>query len=94
MLVAADGFEALDIAHRHTEPIDLPITDVVMPRMGGKELAAKLQELRKEVKVLYSSGYTEKAIVHHGVLSDGVNFIQKPFGPSELSKTLRGIIDV
>lgn len=65
------------------------ITDVVMPKMGGKEAADKMQSLYPRIKVLYMSGYTNQAIIHHGVLEPGLNFIEKPFTPEGLARKVR-----
>lgn len=69
------------------------VTDVVMPGMSGKELAEKLAGERASMKVLYMSGYTDDAIVHHGVLEEGVEFVQKPFSTSDLAHRIREILD-
>jgi YesN/AraC family two-component response regulator len=73
----------------HRGRIHLLITDVVMPRMGGFELATKLAELQPTLRVLYSSGYTETSIVDQGVLAEGINFLQKPYSPSTLARRVR-----
>lgn len=79
VLTAANGVEALRVCTNHAGRIDLLITDVVMPQMGGRELAERLVEIRPHTRVLYMSGYTDDAIVRHGVLDDQMSFIQKPF---------------
>jgi two-component system, cell cycle sensor histidine kinase and response regulator CckA len=93
VLTAADGAQALELVARTSGPIHLLITDVVMPKMGGRELARRLAALRPEVRVLYSSGYTENAIVEHGVLAEGINFLQKPYSPKMLAKRVREVLD-
>jgi YesN/AraC family two-component response regulator len=91
---AANGEEALRVVQEHIgEKIHLLLTDVVMPQMGGKELANQLKLLRLDVKVLYTSGYTDDAIVHHGVLEPGTHFLQKPFSPKTLSHKVREVLD-
>jgi two-component system cell cycle sensor histidine kinase/response regulator CckA len=94
LLEAADGNEALLICESHLAPIDLLITDVIMPGMGGAELANRLTELRPDTSVLLMSGYTDSAMVHHGVLDGGANFIQKPFSPEALAIKVREVLDV
>ena len=86
--------EALEIVNKEDNPeIDLLVTDVVMPKMGGKELSEKLFEEYPKLKVLYISGYTDNAIAHHGVLDEGVLLLQKPFSPQSLAEKVREILD-
>jgi two-component system cell cycle sensor histidine kinase/response regulator CckA len=93
VLEATNGDAALLICERFTEPIHLLITDVIMPGMNGHELSDRLRHLRPEMKALYMSGYTDGAIVHHEVLADGANFIQKPFSADSLARKVREILD-
>jgi PAS domain S-box-containing protein len=93
VLDAADGRQALDIAEQHTGEIHLLLTDVVMPGMTGKDLVSRLQSRRPKMKALYASGYTDNAIVHHGILDPGVAFLQKPFTAKALTNKVREVID-
>jgi len=94
VLQAADGPSALELLRRHTGEVELLLTDVVMPETSGKEVAERLTRLRPMTRVLYMSGYTDDAIVHHGVLDSDVEFIQKPFTPSALARKVREVLDV
>jgi two-component system cell cycle sensor histidine kinase/response regulator CckA len=92
VLVAENGEDALRISKEHEGTIDLMITDVVMPKMGGKETAERLQALHPQMKVIYMSGYTDDSIVHHGVLAPGLNFLEKPFSPGGLARKVREVL--
>ncbi len=94
VLTAANGVEALSVKHeRNSGHIDLLFTDVVMPHMSGKELADRVLALYPDTKILFTSAYTENAIVHQGVLNRGVDLLQKPFTPSALAHKLREVLD-
>jgi PAS domain S-box-containing protein len=93
VLCAGDGLEALEVAAHVNGRIDLLVTDIVMPKLGGHELAVRLHELRPDTKVLYTSGYAENAIAHSGVLREGVNFIQKPYSLNTLAQRVRAALD-
>ena len=93
VLVAATGYEALRLAAWHERAIDLLFTDVVLPDLAGPTLASKIREVRQEIAVLFSSGYTEGAIAHHGVLDAGMVFLPKPFTPETLARKLRDVLD-
>ncbi|HEY4951161.1 MAG TPA: CHASE4 domain-containing protein [Candidatus Acidoferrales bacterium] len=93
VLDAGDGVEALKIASTHKGKIHLLITDVVMPRLSGRELAARLAATRSDLKVLYISGYTDDSVFRHGVLEGGMAFLQKPFNLKALATKIRGILD-
>jgi two-component system cell cycle sensor histidine kinase/response regulator CckA len=93
VLQASDGRAALDLVASHPEPIDLLITDVIMPGMSGRQLADRLRELRAGMKVLFVSGYTDDAIIRHGMLEPGIAFLQKPFTPESLAAKVRQVLD-
>lgn len=90
---APNGEEALRVAAAHEGPIDLLLTDVIMPRMGGRELAERLLERHPGIAVVFMSGYTENAIAQHGVLEPGTVLLEKPFTPAALLRTVRSVLD-
>jgi len=93
VLVAETSQVAISICRAYTHGIDLLLTDVVMPGIGGRELAEQITAMRPEIKVLYMSGYTPQAILHHGELDASTFFIQKPFTPSSLAAKVREVLD-
>ena len=93
VLEAAHGADALSICQSHPGPIDLLMTDVVMPVLGGRELADRVALLRPDVKVLFVSGYTDDAIVRNGVMAESVQFLHKPFTPATLLSKVREVLD-
>ena len=92
VLEATNGEDAIETFSRYHGTVDLLLTDVVMPKMNGPELAKIFEEQHSTIKVLFMSGYTEDAIVHHGVLKAGINFIHKPVSPSSLSRAIREVL--
>ena len=93
VLTAANGAEAVALCERHHGPIDLMVSDVIMPVMSGPEAAAHLHTLRPEMKVLYVSGYTDSTIAPHGTFELGVSLLLKPFDPAELARAVRRRLD-
>lgn len=81
LIEAVNGVEALELCDRGDYKFNLLLTDVVMPKMGGRELADLLKEKIPDLQVLLTSGYTDDAVVRHRVIEPGANFIQKPFSP-------------
>jgi two-component system, cell cycle sensor histidine kinase and response regulator CckA len=92
VLTAGNGIDALEVSRAHAGKIDLLITDVIMPGMGGRDLAVRLEGERPDLRVLYVSGYTDDAIVHHGVLSADLAFMQKPFTSEGLARKVRELL--
>jgi PAS domain S-box-containing protein len=93
VLATARPEEALTFCEEHRGPIHLLITDVVMPSLNGKELGERIVKLKPEIKILYMSGYTTDIVTHRGILTDGVNFIQKPFQIRDLAIRIRDILE-
>ena len=93
VIEASGGEEALAVVSERCIELDLLVTDVVMPRMSGKELALKLKEICPDMRVLYASGYTANVVSHHGILEAGVDFLQKPFSSLEFLTKVREILD-
>jgi two-component system cell cycle sensor histidine kinase/response regulator CckA len=89
VLVAQNGQAAIDLVSKHSGPIDLIMTDIVMPGLNGSDLSKKVKFLRPDIRVVYMSGYTDQAIIHHGILSSDVLLLQKPFTMSTLAHKLR-----
>ncbi len=92
VLVAEEGMQALAVARTHRGPIDLLLTDVVMPGMSGRELAEALAQERPETRVLFTSGYTDDEVVHRGVSADTVAFLAKPFTPETLVSRVAAVL--
>jgi DNA-binding NtrC family response regulator len=93
VLEATDPGQAVRIAREHGARIDLLLTDVIMPEMNGKELYSQIVNLRPQIKVIFMSGYTDNVIAHHGVLDEGLHFLQKPFSIGALARTVVGVLD-
>jgi two-component system, cell cycle sensor histidine kinase and response regulator CckA len=93
ILEARNGVDALAICEKFKAPIHLLATDVVMPKMSGRELAERLKMLRPEIEVLYLSGYMDDAVIRHGVSAASVPFLQKPFTPVALAQKVREVLD-
>jgi two-component system, cell cycle sensor histidine kinase and response regulator CckA len=93
VLAARDAAQALTLAEGHPGPIQVLVTDVVMPGQSGNQLAQQLSALRPGIRVLYISGYPEDAIAHHGVLNPEQHFLQKPFPPGRFLEKIREVLD-
>ncbi len=92
VLQAGDGPSALELLRRHSDPVALLVTDVVMPGMSGPDVAGAVGSMRPGTRVLYMSGYTDSAIGHHGVLEPGIAFLQKPFSADDLTRKIRSLL--
>lgn len=93
VLTATCGDDALNLLLHYSEPVNLLLTDVVMPNMDGKTLVAEISQICPDIRVLYMSGYTQNVIAHHGVMDEGVYFIQKPFSIRDLALKVRVALD-
>ncbi|MBI4566540.1 MAG: response regulator [Planctomycetes bacterium] len=93
VLEAGSGEDAIKISITHPGPIDLLLTDIVMPEMNGPEVARQIRKVRKGIRVLYMSGYSENAIVHQGVLEPGTSLLEKPFSLQALARKVREVLD-
>jgi len=91
-LEAKDPYEGLQLASENKETLRLLLTDVIMPEMNGRELYHKVSAMIPDIKVLYMSGYTDNIIAHHGVLDEGIDFLQKPFSVQSLTQRVRQVL--
>jgi len=91
---APDGEAALRVAERHRGEIHLLLTDVVMPKLSGRELAERLAAVRPGLRVLFTSGYSDEAVVRHGEIRPGAGYLQKPFTPDSLARKVREVLDI
>jgi two-component system, cell cycle sensor histidine kinase and response regulator CckA len=94
VLATHDPREALLVLQHHEGAIKILLTDVVMPAMSGRQLAETVARMRPGTRILFMSGYTDDAILHHGVLDSGFAFLQKPLTPDSLSRKVREVLDV
>src|SRR5262249_33190705 len=93
VLEAGDGHDALRVCAGHPGPVHLLVTDVVMPQMGGRQLAERLAALRPSIRTLYLSGHTDDSFVRHGVTEPEIPFLKKPFPPEALAFKVREVLD-
>jgi CheY-like chemotaxis protein len=93
LISAGDALEAVTKLAQHTGTIDLLVTDVVMPGMGGRELADQVRGTHPGTRVLFLSGYTEDAVIRHGVHPPTHAFLEKPFTPGQLAQKVREVLD-
>ena len=93
VLMARDGQAAVSVAEQHPGTIHLLLTDMLMPRMSGRQLADRMTATRRGLRVLFMSGYTEDSMLHPGASDPGVGFIAKPFSPPALTRKVRELLD-
>lgn len=93
VVTAETPLNALSFCEKENMRIDILLTDVVMPKMSGKELKDKIKAIRPDIKVLFMSGYTADVILHHGVTDEAVYFVQKPFSLNDLARKIRDAIE-
>jgi CheY-like chemotaxis protein len=93
VLEACNGADALRVCEAENSPVDLIVTDIVMPEMGGSELAQRIRETQPDARILFTSGYTEDAVMRQSFLGDGEAFIEKPFTPATLARKAREVLD-
>ena len=93
VLAAGTGGEGLEVARNHAGAVDLLITDVIMPDMNGRALAERLAAMRPDLPTLFISGYTSNVIAQHGVLEEGVEFLEKPFTRQDLLTKARAVLN-
>jgi CheY-like chemotaxis protein len=93
VLTASNGLEALQAIEEYVGPVHLLVTDVIMPHMSGRQVAETLLERYPSLKILYVSGYTDDAVLRHGVFRAQVSFLQKPFSPAALTAKVRSVLD-
>jgi CheY-like chemotaxis protein len=93
LLEAANGIAAISIGETYDKPIHLLVTDLVMPGMGGQDLAERFAQLRTGTRVLYISGHPEDVIAQHGILGPGTQLLEKPFTPDDLARKVRAVLD-
>ena len=93
VLEATRGEEAVRLCKAHLDAIDLAVVDVVMPEMSGPDLVRRVASICPQMRVLYISGYSDEAIVHHGIPESSVAFLQKPFVPDQLARKVREVLD-
>ena len=93
VLTAGTGRAALQVAAAYDKPIHLVLTDVVMPDVDGRGLAEQFKQIRPDTRVLFMSGYTDDAVVRHGILQEGIAYLQKPFTPQALAAKVRAVLE-